>query len=361
MHEGKLMASEFGRAIEVMKNPHWINIKKLREEIFFPKDTSVLPAVKWENAHKGNAVDEYCWQTERIVKPTGIWLFPNGIMAACPDALVFENEHDVNPVGIIKVKCPYFNPGEEHEWDNRLGYLDRNRKLKRDHDYYHEIQGALLAVDVQWCDLLIWTCPNLLIVKVLKDDSWKTEYFPRLERFYQKRIRRLEDQYDPFSQDIEEPIIDLAKPSRDLNSILNPIGYAEHLLRETILLSFSLHIRRIIFQKQSKSRLGMSWVDAVKTYWICALNEICEKCLKKYFTRKWYTQTTCTLRNEVRDIMENISGDDCAWTVLLFEPDFARKIRRRVKSMEPYDLSHPACTCPSGYISCNFSMLFNAN
>ena len=111
--------------------------------------------------HESVAIDAYQHMTGRMVKPTGIWMFHNNIIGASPDGLVFADQHSASAVGILEVKCPYSlrdtEIGCDSEWQHHLHYLDCNKELKKTHEYYHHIQGAIAAEGVQWCDFVIWT------------------------------------------------------------------------------------------------------------------------------------------------------------------------------------------------------------
>ena len=156
---GKLTSSKFGRAISVMRNPHSTNIQHLRDELFAPNNLDHVPAIKWGVDREPVAIDAYHNATESIVKPTWVWVFHNNLMGASPDGLVFTDPHATSAVGILEVKCPYSMRDVKiecaSEWHHHLPYLDCRNELKTTHDYYHQIQGAMAAVGVEWCDFVI--------------------------------------------------------------------------------------------------------------------------------------------------------------------------------------------------------------
>ena len=123
--------------------------------------------------HESVAIDAYQNKTGSIVKPTGVWMFRNNIMGASPDGSVFTDPHAACAVGILEVKCPYsmryVNIEWPAQWRNCLTYLDHNNMLKKTHDYSHQIQGAMTAVGVDWCDFVIWTRSNMKIQRIRRD------------------------------------------------------------------------------------------------------------------------------------------------------------------------------------------------
>lgn len=351
---GKLTASMIGDAIMAMENPHWTNIHQLREKIFFPRDLSNIPAIKWGIDHEKLAITTYINKTKDIVKPTGIWLFPNGIMGASPDGLIYANQDDHHPIAVLEVKCPFSMRDkmmtEYDRWNTYLPYLTKYNKLRESHRYYHQIQAQIHAVDVAYCDLVIWTPYDMLIVCVMRDTLWAEKYLERLEDFYNTYLRRPEDRFNDYPYDTdhleradERHLVNI--PSRDMNSILNPVGNQAHLLREVVIQTIVRHLRRMIYEKQAYSRLGSKWKDAVNTYWRQSINEICESCLRVQFKYHWYQGTSATLRLEVQDIVRSIMDEDCLWGSLFYDPKFLRVIRKRVIGYEPNESILPACTC----------------
>ena len=101
VRKGKLTASNFAKAISAIKNSHPTNIQRVRDEIYFPKDVSNIPAIKWGTDHEAGAIDAYVRELRVTVKPTGLWLFGNGFLGASPYGLVFERQWDRDPVGIV--------------------------------------------------------------------------------------------------------------------------------------------------------------------------------------------------------------------------------------------------------------------
>ena len=194
---GRLTASNFGKAISAMNNPHSTNIQRLREDIFNPRKLDNIPAIKWGTDHEAEAIDQYAKRMKVVVKPTGLWLFPNGVMGATPDALVFKAANDKVPVGIREVKCPYsirnYPVGSFMEWHRHLKYPDCTGDLKRGTPYWHQVQGQMHAVNVEWCHFFIWTPHDCLTTQVEKDKYWLKEYFFPMEQFFKNPLARKED------------------------------------------------------------------------------------------------------------------------------------------------------------------------
>ena len=143
-------------------------------------------------------------------------------------------------VGILEVNCPYSMRDVQiectSEWQHHLQYLDCNNMLKKTHDNYHQIQGAMAAVEVDWCDFVRWTLSNMKIQRSPRDHWWSMLYVPQLESFYRHHIIHKEDFYEGLSDTAtrdteEEPFERYDHPARDLPSILHHVGPAAHYLR----------------------------------------------------------------------------------------------------------------------------------
>ena len=165
--KNRLTASLFGQALRVYENPSAHSIAALNLKIAGGQDLSHIESVQWGNEFEDTAIASYCIQTGRKVSPTGIWLFPDGMLGASPDGLILYNENNPEPRGIIEVKCP-FSVRFEHfadmqSMDNLPRYLTRDLKLNPKHDYYHLVQGQLYATKAEFCDFVMWTTKSTLI------------------------------------------------------------------------------------------------------------------------------------------------------------------------------------------------------
>ena len=361
---GKLTASLFGKAISAMENRHPSNLQHLREDIYNPPKLDYLAPIKWGIEHESIAIQHYTQLTGVIVKPTGLWLYPNGIFGASPDGLIYETPHATNPAGIIEVKCPYSMRNVKllmDEWHYHLKYLDINNKLKQFHQYYHQVQGTMVAVNVPWCDFVIWTPNNMKIMRIHRDSYWEKKYIAKLEDFYQDEIVRTEERAMDCSctTDDEEDVYELSA-ERDLTAIRHPIGSAEQQLRNFMIQSFQIHMTRYIYKLHSDARSGKKWKTAVGEYWESAVRDICEACIRKIFMHKWRKYFNWALRDQIRDVVDNIMLEDQLWSRLLFDPDFARIVRTRIMSYEPtLTTKEPYCTCSMRYQS-QYFLLYKA-
>ena len=135
------------------------------------------------------------------------------------------------------------------------------------------------------------------------------------------------------------------EPLRDLTSILHPIGNACRELRTIMIQVLQIHICRWIYKLLSSNRSGLKWRTAVRVYWNEIMDCLCELCMRKLFAEKWHRFSIPDTRAEVTDIIENIMEEDCVWSSLLYDTDFAHIVRIRVMSYEPTQMTKLApCT-----------------
>ena len=55
--------------------------------------------------------------------------------------------------------------------------------LKTSHPYYHQIQGQLHICNKTFCDLIVWTRVDCIVIRIVKDIEW-TANVPKLIDFY---------------------------------------------------------------------------------------------------------------------------------------------------------------------------------
>lgn len=91
------------------------------------------------------------------VLPAGLFIdFKLPFLAASPDGLIGND-------GIIEIKCPYsakdFSPNDAQKL-NKLKYMEKESEkliLKKNHNYYFQVQGQLHITKRNVCYFIIWT------------------------------------------------------------------------------------------------------------------------------------------------------------------------------------------------------------
>ena len=153
----------------------------------------------------------------------------------------------------------------------------------RRHEYSHQIQGAIAAVWVQWCDFVIWTPRRVKLERIYIDYGWTMRYVPRLEDFYYRHLVRKEDtkstgwESDAANARTDEDALEpYQHPAQDLTSILHPIAPAGQFLRHLVVQVLHVHLARWILLRQSNSRAGFKGPKAVGHFWNRALDKLYE-------------------------------------------------------------------------------------
>ena len=195
VRKNRLTASQFGKAIRAYEYGRESSVNEVISVIKGEKTVPPVPAIKWGRDHEIVAIQHYMELTGYCVKPTGLWIFPNGYLAASPDGLVFETDESQTPSGIIEIKCPYsvrFMNFAEMTYQNKLPlYLNASGNLKLSADYYHQIQGELYATGAPWCDFVVWTTKDLKIQRIYPSQEWHATKLPKLISFYIENILSL--------------------------------------------------------------------------------------------------------------------------------------------------------------------------
>ena len=117
-------------------------------------------------------------------------MFPSGNIGSSPDGLVYDDRDAEQPTGILEVKCPWKLRNNKTISDealkSNLDYLDEELKLVKAHHYYTTILGNMEAVQVKWCDFVVWTPARTIISRIELDEEWVQRNIPRIENYYTK-------------------------------------------------------------------------------------------------------------------------------------------------------------------------------
>lgn len=166
----RITASNFGK---VMKRKAKITDKFL-QSIMTPTSFTAA-ATCYGTSNEGPAKVKYQKQTGCHVHDCGFVVNPDfPFLGASPDGKVCDN----GSAGLLEVKCPY----SIRDWeiaDAVLHYekpqqlclemVNDNIALKKDHNYYFQIQGQLLVTGASFCDFVCYTKNSLFVDRILPD------------------------------------------------------------------------------------------------------------------------------------------------------------------------------------------------
>ncbi|KAI7813147.1 uncharacterized protein LOC130548466 [Triplophysa rosa] len=186
---GRLTASNFGDVL-MSKDVTAVVNKVLGKQ----PSLEGHPAIDWGIENESKAIQKFIDETQREVQESGLWLSLSGVLGASPDGLVGSSE-------ILEVKCPY-NAREmtiEDAVKMQRFYVSKEGdtySLRRDHRYWHQVQGQLHLTERQTCYFVVWTTKDSVIIPISRDDTWqpnlqvledlfKTHVLPRLHNINQ--------------------------------------------------------------------------------------------------------------------------------------------------------------------------------
>lgn len=139
-----------------------------------------MKSIQWGVNHEETAVKLFEEATQHKVSSTGIWFHTSGALGASPDGLVGDD-------AILEVKCPFkhrLSTEEEIKQDVKYCF-DAEGNLKKNHIYYHQIQGQLSILQRSVCYFIVWTTKIMIILPVERDPDWELNNIKILLKFYE--------------------------------------------------------------------------------------------------------------------------------------------------------------------------------
>lgn len=142
----------------------------------------------WGQMHEDAAMKAYQDFTGNTVEKAGLFLFPCGYLGCTPDGIISTADGER---GVLEIKCPWthrnktFNQimAEKQEKDTS-SYLDQCGLLKKNTEYWHQIQAEMKAAQTLWGHFVLWTTKDIRIITVIKDSNWGETNLPKLTDFY---------------------------------------------------------------------------------------------------------------------------------------------------------------------------------
>lgn len=159
----RITASNFGKICKMRPKTSLSNtIKNLLYGTFTGNK-----ATKYGNESEARAILEFEKMYNLKVAPCGLFIGEKEYyLAASPDGFIIENDF------LIEVKCPFtiakMNPTEGIQ-TGKITFatiVDGALKLKRNHNYYYQVQGQLAIANKQICYFIIWSPFGILIEQV---------------------------------------------------------------------------------------------------------------------------------------------------------------------------------------------------
>ena len=107
-------------------------------------------------------------------------------LSASADGIVNCSCHDKR---VLEIKCPYSarNQTAEEFLNDQSSYM-HGGTLKKNHQYFTQVQLEMYVHDVQTCEFVVYVKDTLIHQTVPRDDEYLAEILPVLEVFWKKHI-----------------------------------------------------------------------------------------------------------------------------------------------------------------------------
>jgi hypothetical protein len=166
-------------------------------EIVFDFLIVIVQAIKWGRDHEAAARRSYVNNHSKThphveVADCGLFLHESlPYLASSPDGLVRCAQ--CKSAGLIEIKCPYSQRNSTVEEASQEGaffctIVDGKVTLKKQHQYYFQVQGQMGVTGLRWCDFVVWTLKGMHVERICFNESLWASMLVRLERFFLKGV-----------------------------------------------------------------------------------------------------------------------------------------------------------------------------
>ena len=189
-HHCRITASNFGTFCKGS-----VTTNKLKSLLYSGfKSTISSSAILWGRTNEASAFRQYeaAMPDNFILRESEIYVSSkHGFLAASPDGIVMSSSEDTT--GVIEIKCPYVCRNVTViEACTQKGFccelVSGKVCLKRNHQYYYQIQGSMAIVGVEWCDFIVWTTKDMSVERIAFDSTFWTTCVHQLQFIYQTYV-----------------------------------------------------------------------------------------------------------------------------------------------------------------------------
>lgn len=150
----------------------------VNEHLWKSTDLSNIQAVQYGRDNEKKALKDYIQITKSNVCNAGLVINNNYPGLGCsPDGLVVNTHGMITK--LIEIKCPFkLRDIHPNQFDTTLHknmcYIIENGelKLKRNHDYYFQVQISLAIMNLPSCDFIIWSPKGVMIENIKRDNTF---------------------------------------------------------------------------------------------------------------------------------------------------------------------------------------------
>lgn len=167
--------------------------QSLLRKICYPEDVQFWsPQTAWGKQHEAQAMQAYASVCKDIhanfqCKKSGLHIsVEHPYLAASPDGMI---NCTCCGEGVVEIKCP-FNGREESAREltasktSCISLIGDKVVLKKDHQYYYQIQMQMVACDVKYGDFVLWTLKDFIVLRIYKDAQLCTSMVERCGLYF---------------------------------------------------------------------------------------------------------------------------------------------------------------------------------
>jgi len=147
---------------------------------------------RWGCKQEEKAKEEYFKKTANkhsnfSVKNSGLIVTPKfPYLGASPDGII---HCDCCGTGSLEVKCPFSAiktklKDAATQKNFCLELCDGELKLRRNHDYFFQVQPQIQLTGSAYCDFCVWTPQEIYIQRILPDEKFFTECVAKATTFF---------------------------------------------------------------------------------------------------------------------------------------------------------------------------------
>ena len=194
----RLTSSNFG---VICKRRPTTPVACLVKNLLYKSSSVSAPSIRWGRENEQNARKAYAKYMQENNHPhlctirAGFVIHPqHGWLGCSPDDWVADPDCAADPHGTVEYRCPYsareMTPEEACIGIKGFFCTLQNGKvtLRRNHNYYYQVQGALGVTARKWCDFVVWTPQGISTERIPFDQEFWDSMMPKLERFFDTAI-----------------------------------------------------------------------------------------------------------------------------------------------------------------------------
>lgn len=149
-------------------------------------------AIQWGSMHEDVAYEHY-HSSQPLVRKSGIFISSCGFLAASPDGVVCSTTDNQLIEGVIEIKCLYscrnrtvrdgctqLKPFYCSLIPDGSGLVN----LKRNHNYYYQVQGVMAITGAKWCDFIVWTPKECVIERIPFNPKFRESMYTNMRYTY---------------------------------------------------------------------------------------------------------------------------------------------------------------------------------